>query len=249
VIIGGVACDEWFSSQDLTSRATKDIDIVLIMEARSNKFVDRFWEFVNLGGYKNRQKSDGQLVYYRFDKPTNPDFPAMLELFSRKPDDIDLASGQQVVPVPTEKEAASLSAILMNDVYYELIRDRSEAVDGLPLIKPDALIPLKARAWLDLAERLEKGDSVDKRDIKKHRNDVFHLATTLPGQPGPVLDQAIRDDLRRFLDSFPIDSTDWKAIHASLRELLGGTVPKADELIQTLTVYFSLGETRDQPLK
>ena len=33
VLIGGVACHEWLSSQGLQFRATKDIDVVLVIEA------------------------------------------------------------------------------------------------------------------------------------------------------------------------------------------------------------------------
>jgi len=240
VVIGGVACDEWFTSQGLTFRATRDIDIVLIIEPLSKAFVETFWGFVDAGGYEIRERSDGRRIHYRFAKPNEPDFPAILELFSRKPDSVELVKGQRIVPVPAEKEAASLSAILMNDVYYGLIRDQSVEADGLTVIKPDALIPLKARAWLDLMKRQESGESVDTKNINKHRNDVFRLAATLPGQPGPGLDQAIQDDLRRFLGRFPTNSPDWKAIHGSLRGLPGGAVPKADELLEALSVYFRL---------
>jgi hypothetical protein len=31
-LIGGAACDEWFTAQGLPFRATKDLDIVLIIE-------------------------------------------------------------------------------------------------------------------------------------------------------------------------------------------------------------------------
>ncbi len=33
VLIGGVACHEWLSTQGLAFRATKDMDMVLIVEA------------------------------------------------------------------------------------------------------------------------------------------------------------------------------------------------------------------------
>ena len=189
IVIGGVACDEWFAIQSLPFRATKDIDIVIIIETVSATFIERFWEFVEVGGYEVRGRSNGSPIYYRFSRPREKGFPAKLELFTREPEGIDLAPGQRVTPIPTEQEAASLSAILMNDAYYELIRKHCENVDGLPVVTLVALIPLKARAWLDLTKRRESGESVDTRDIKKHRNDVFRLAVTLPGQarpnPGP----------------------------------------------------------------
>jgi hypothetical protein len=39
VLIGGAACDEWFSRLGLSFRATRDLDIVLILEAVSEEFV------------------------------------------------------------------------------------------------------------------------------------------------------------------------------------------------------------------
>lgn len=43
-IIGGTACDILMSDADLDFRATKDIDMILIMEARYQDFTRVFWE-------------------------------------------------------------------------------------------------------------------------------------------------------------------------------------------------------------
>jgi hypothetical protein len=136
VVIGGVACDEWFASLDLRFRATKDIDLVLIIEALSDSFVDRLWAFIKAGGYGIRQKSNDHPIYYRFAGPVSSDYPAMLEIFSRRPGHVDLAQGQQIVPIGVGQEAKSLSAILMDDDYYNLIRSQSRVVDGLPIVDP-----------------------------------------------------------------------------------------------------------------
>jgi hypothetical protein len=83
VIIGGAACDIVFNDADLSFRATKDIDMVLIVEALTPEFGRRFWDFVGAGGYENRAKSNGVPQFYRFDKPKTPGFPFMIELFAR----------------------------------------------------------------------------------------------------------------------------------------------------------------------
>ena len=57
VIIGGTACDLLMTEDGLDFRATKDIDLVLIVEAVDMKFAGRFWEFVDAGGYEHRNKS------------------------------------------------------------------------------------------------------------------------------------------------------------------------------------------------
>lgn len=69
VLIGGAACDIIFEEQDTAFRATKDLDMVLIVEALSPEFGRRFWQFVRDGGYENRARSTEAPQFYRFDKP------------------------------------------------------------------------------------------------------------------------------------------------------------------------------------
>ncbi|MGC1384641.1 MAG: hypothetical protein WA823_12755 [Candidatus Acidiferrales bacterium] len=223
VLIGGVACHEWLATQELPFRATKDMDVVLIAEALDPAFVKRFWEFIDAGKYQARFQADDGRQLYRFDKPDNADFPKMIETFSRKPSNIDLGEGQEIVPIKFEGEAASLSAILLNDA------------------SPAALIPLKARAYLDLTERLKRGEEVKGDDIAKHRTDVFRIGGTLTAESGPELPEAIRTDLRNFLSIFtPDNKEEWVAIGAGLRTTFGGTRFAPDTLIGTIQSYFKL---------
>ena len=69
VLIGGTACSISFEEQDVSFRATKDLDMVLIVEAQSREFGERFWQFIREGGYRNRARSNGNPQFYRFDKP------------------------------------------------------------------------------------------------------------------------------------------------------------------------------------
>lgn len=82
VLIGGAACDLVFQNQDSAFRATKDLDIVLLVEALTPEFGRRFWEFIHDSGYENRAKGSGEPQFYRFDKPTDARFPYMIEIFS-----------------------------------------------------------------------------------------------------------------------------------------------------------------------
>ena len=51
----------------LAFRATKDLDIVLHVEALTPAFGEAFWKFVEDGGYEIRQASDtGKPIFYRF---------------------------------------------------------------------------------------------------------------------------------------------------------------------------------------
>ena len=153
VLIGGAACELLMGDVGLDFRATKDLDIVLIVEALDPPFSERFWTFVEEGAYQVRQRSDGKRVLYRFQKPKTPDFPAMLELFSRTPPGLVLADASQLTPLPIGEEAASLSAILLEEDYYEFLKSMVRTVDGIPVLDEAAIIPFKARAWIDLGER------------------------------------------------------------------------------------------------
>lgn len=144
-LIGGAACDEWFTSQGLPFRATKDLDIVLMIEVLDPKFVAALWAFVKEGEYEVRERNDGKPVLYRFAKPVQGEFPYMLELFSRSPDGLKLGDGQEVIPVRIEPDHHSLSAILLDDAYYGLIQRGHDLRDGLRVANATALIPLKSR--------------------------------------------------------------------------------------------------------
>ena len=53
VLIGGAACDLIFEAQDTAFRATKDLDIVLLVEALTPDFGRKFWDFIKAGGYEH----------------------------------------------------------------------------------------------------------------------------------------------------------------------------------------------------
>lgn len=57
MLIGGTACDLLMSDEGLDFRATKDIDLVLIIEAVDAAFGRRFWEYVIAAGYEHCNKS------------------------------------------------------------------------------------------------------------------------------------------------------------------------------------------------
>lgn len=240
VLIGGAACDDWFTRQGLSFRATKDLDIVLLLEAIDDEFVATLRQFIDDGDYEIRQRSeDGAPILYRFAKPEKEDFPHMLEIFSRAPEGIELGDDQTIFPIPDDEAAHSLSAILVDDLYYDLIRSSAQTSDGIAFADATALIPLKAKAWLDLTERLAGGGQVNSKDVAKHRNDVFRIAGTLPGEAGPKISSEIQTDLSRFLDAFPENAEEWAAVLASIKSTLGGNL-KPGSLIGAIRTYFQL---------
>lgn len=240
VLIGGAACDEWFNRRGLAFRATRDLDIVLVIEVLDAPFAAALRGFVEEGGYELRQRGDdGPPVLYRFAKPSDARFPHMLELFTRKPDLLELGDDQRIVPVPVGEKTPSLSAILLDNDYYDLIRNHSEPQSEIPFASATALIPLKARAWLDLTRRKAAGEPVDGDDIAKHRTDVFRLAATLAGNPPSPLPAPILADLTAFLAEFPENSPSWPAILAALKSTFGGSLTPA-KLTGALRSHFRL---------
>jgi hypothetical protein len=199
ILIGGAACDQQFEERGLTFRATKDLDIILVAEALSSEFIERFWQFIKDGGYENKEKSDGQKQYYRFSKPKNGGFPAMLELFSRKPDVIKAAEGMTLTPIPVDEDLSSLSAILMDEAYYQFTMQRTELLNDLPVASDTALICLKAKAYMDLANRKNNGEDIDGKKVTKHRSDVFRLITVIDPNAQAKLQGSMRDDMEQFI--------------------------------------------------
>lgn len=214
VLIGGTAASLTMEDAGLTFRATKDLDIVLHVEALTPAFGEVFWKFIEAGGYGIRQASDtGKPVFYRFQKPANERYPAMVELFARAPDGLQPAEGSQLTPIPLDEAVSSLSAILLEETYYTFIMAGRREVDGLPRIGEDRLIPLKGIAWLELKTQKEQGAKVDAKDVRKHLNDVLRLSQLLAPSTRISLDKKIRDDMRRFLVAVAADaSIDPKAL-------------------------------------
>lgn len=203
VLIGGSACDVLMDEAGLAFRATKDLDIVLCVEALSPAFVDAFWAFVEEGDYEIRQRGDGKRQFYRFSKPARDDFPSMLELFSRSPEGLDIAQDSTLTPILVEDAVNSLSAILLDDDYYQCIQRGCREIDGVPVLGVEYIILFKVRAWLDLSQRKAAGETVDSRDIKKHHGDIFRLFVLLPPGARVEVSTEIKRDLSAFVDAMP----------------------------------------------
>jgi len=178
ILIGGAACDFHFDGAGLPFRATKDLDLIIIVENLNSDFAFRFWDYVTEGNYNKKEKSVGERKFYRFRDPSSSNFPQQLELFSRNPG-LDLKNDSHLTPIPFSEEISSLSAILMNDDYYQLTIDNSPFAEGLHLASVPVLICLKSKAFFDLQKRKSDGEKINEKDIRKHRNDIIRLSTLL----------------------------------------------------------------------
>lgn len=212
VIIGGTACDLIMENEELPFRATKDIDIVLIVESITVEFGRKFWEYVREAAYEHLNKSTGNAQFYRFTAPKSNEYPYMIEIFSRNPDFILLEEDAILTPLPIDDEISSLSAILLNEAYYELLKTGQIMVDGIPVLSPTCLIPFKAKAWLDLTERKLNGEQIDSKNIKKHKNDVFRLAQLITANTRKFLSPEIEGDMKEFLSEITDETVDLKSL-------------------------------------
>ena len=66
VLIGGAACDILFESNEVNFRATRDLDMVLIVEALTPEFGEKFWRFIVDGKYRNKATNGSNPQYERF---------------------------------------------------------------------------------------------------------------------------------------------------------------------------------------
>jgi hypothetical protein len=216
VIIGGTACYLNLEDADLQGRATKDIDMIVVCEAINKEYLRQFWAFIKAGGYKPYQiNTEGgtKRNFYRFIEPTDASFPAYLELFSRVPDGIQIPEDVHIIHLDMDEEyLSSFSAILMNDDYYNYAIEHSREIEGVQVLDKDALIVLKANAYLNNKKRKNEGQQVHQDDIDKHKKDIYRLSFLFSGEERYEVSDNIKATLKDFLSELQTDPISTKAI-------------------------------------
>lgn len=81
----------------------------------------------------------------------------MIELFRRKPYNFDLKFQTGLTPIRIEDSILSLSAILLDYIYYNILLISRKVVDGYSVIDIETVVLFKIKAWLDMKEKLENG--------------------------------------------------------------------------------------------
>lgn len=209
-VIGGTACSIILANADLDFRATKDIDVILLIENRLPETAAAMWRLVKDGEYDYGWKSSGDVHFYRFTKPRVAGFPSMVELFSKAPSFIEEPEGLAVVPLPAGDEVSSLSAILLDDDYYSYIKSGRKTIGGITVLDEVHLVPFKAKAFLDLSKRKADGERVDSSDIKKHKKDVFRLAQLFTPSTSSELPNSVRNDMAEFCKEVRVEGVPLK---------------------------------------
>ena len=184
-------------------RATKDLDVVLIVENISEDFGKAFWEFIRAANYTGIETGEAQKQFYRFKNPDDPSYPKMIELFSRVPD-LPLLPHAHLTPVHIADDISSLSAILLNDDYYAFLLSGRRIIDGLSVLDEKYLIPFKVKAWCELSARRKAGEEGNSRHIRKHYRDVHKLLTLLPANAKVPLPDQLKADMQEFIDGIEV---------------------------------------------
>jgi hypothetical protein len=154
----------------------------------------------------------------------------MLELFSRNPDVLKPVKDSQLTPIPFGEEVSSLSAILLDDDYYAFITTYKIVLNELSMVDAKVLIPLKAKAWLDLSDRAANGERIDSKTIKKHKNDIVRLFSILSPELRIVLPNSVGTDFDLFLKMFSLETINFKQLELGEMTM--------DEFISGLSLIF-----------
>ncbi|MBD5084807.1 MAG: hypothetical protein HDT33_07040 [Clostridiales bacterium] len=207
-IIGGTACDILMNEVGLEFRATKDIDMILLIEERFAEFAAAFWGYIKDGGYKCGWKNSDLPHFYRFTEPQAAGYPVMIELFSRRPDFQIEHPEIGLTPLPVSDEISSLSAIMLDDNYYRLMLEGRKTVDGVSVLGAECLMLFKMKAWLDLRQKKADGAHVNERDLKKHKNDVFRLFPLVEPSAQVTISPVVETDVEQFIRAMRDETID-----------------------------------------
>lgn len=214
-IIGGTACDILLSEADLSFRATNDIDMILIMEDNFQKFTSVFWEYIKEGKYRCGWKNNDNMHFYRFTEGKRG-YPTRIELFSRKPG-YHLEVEEGIIPLYIDDDISSLSAILLNDDFYNFMMSGRKVVDGIGILGAEYLIPFKMYAWINLVDRKASGEHVNEKDLKKHKYDVFRLLQIVSAGTRVESFGLVKESILKFIDDISmLDASEMQLLQMGL---------------------------------
>lgn len=249
ILIGGNACALVFEHHGLDFRPTQDLDIVLVIEEFTDDFANDLWAYLQGGGYEGKrfhQNSTSGNVY-RFvipdDAATINTYPKQIELFSRKPDGVDLFEEKaHLTPIETAEGISNFSAILIDDDYYSYLKDSVIKIETVNTVNPQCLIVLKAKAWIGNKDLYSNKQIKYSSDVYKHPFDICRLLALYDDEYGQQLvERRIYNDLMTVVDLFK-SSEEQKELDAHLgeQELPVTYADAAEQLPQIFAVKQSI---------
>ena len=121
----------------------------------------------------------------------------MIELFSRRTDSLN-DPPEVIIPIHIDDETSSLSAILLNDDFYNFMLEGRKVISGVSVLDAEHLIPFKMYAWLDYKDKKASGEHVNERDLKKHKYDVFRLLQIVDPESKINTSGLVKECINRF---------------------------------------------------
>lgn len=231
IVIGGLATAMVMNDLGFISRATKDIDLVVVSK-NNEAFIKALLRFIDQGRYKTKERTvnpDRHNLFRFFDSP-DLEYPEQIELFAIHDKDSAIIQDTTIIPIDTPEFYPYLSAILLNQDYFELLIRHTNVIDGLHVATPTALIPLKMHAYNNLV-------STRKSDAKKHLNDVIKLSAALSGEEKVNLTGEPKADFDAFIPI--LEALDQHQIEQVLKGAEIGALSKADVIEILHQVYAS----------
>lgn len=228
VVVGGFATvmllDEGLG--DGHGKATHDIDLVLLTTS-SIEMSQRIKQYVQEGKYEIQKGNKDQYHYYRFVKPEIEGFAKEIELFASNENDLKLDDSQRIIPIDPEEGLYSLSAIMLDPEYFEMIKNNVTMSVVAPCTNTQATIMLKMSAFFDLKARNDN-------KWKKHRQDILKLSLLLTGEERLQMTGRMVEDFESFMTHLEKD-VDQKMITTILNGMV--TVDK-EHTLETLKKVF-----------
>ena len=105
-----------------------------------------------------------------------------------------------IISIYIDDDISSLSAILLNDDYYNFMMEGRRIVDEICVLDAAYLIPFKMFAWNDLMDKKNRGEHVNERDLKKHKYDVFRLLEIVPNDTAITVSGSVAENISKFLE-------------------------------------------------
>jgi len=148
---------------------SKDFDLIVLDESNKSDFVTHFIDYVKnkaryqfIGAFKQKGR-----ILYQFSKPASRLAPEMIELFT-----INELKGDKLTyeRLHGAEHYEYISAIVLDEDYRQLIEHYRIENSNLSIAAPEALIVLKALAYVNYIK------ANDTKGAKKHLDDIKSLA-------------------------------------------------------------------------
>lgn len=185
VLIGGNACALNFELAEVEFRATEDLDIVLLIDGQNEEFYEHLSNFLIEHDYKGKVFNNGSNVggsAYRFIRANSAaiDFPAQIELFSKKPTYFDETKSKKlhITPIETHDGISNFSAILLDDHVYDFILKSKIEINDISTVTLECLLGLKSIAWHANEVLLSQGQSKEV-NVVKHPADMLRISSII----------------------------------------------------------------------